>query len=61
MEPLAGLAVGPLGSPPTLLLALLALAAVLLVGRVLMNLAWKLVVVGLVVVTAMWLVGVLGF
>lgn len=54
-------ALGPLGSPPTILLGLLALAVVILVGRVFMKLAWKLVVVALVAVSGLWLVGILGF
>ncbi|WP_092691738.1 hypothetical protein [Halorientalis regularis] len=48
---------GPLGSPPALLLGLLALAAVIVVGRLLLRLAWKLVVIALVVVAALWVVG----
>lgn len=51
---------GQLGSPPALLLGLLALAAVILVGRLLLNVAWKLVVVAVVVVAVLWLVGMLG-
>ncbi|MFB6073644.1 MAG: hypothetical protein ABEJ89_01375 [Haloarculaceae archaeon] len=52
---------GPFGSPPGLLVALLALAAVLLVGRFLLRLAWRLVVIGIVVVALLWLLGALGF
>ncbi|WP_424018161.1 hypothetical protein ACOZ4N_01540 [Halorientalis pallida] len=48
---------GPLGSPPALLLGLLALAAVIVVGRILLSLAWKLVVIALVVVAALWVLG----
>ena len=50
-------ALGQLGSPPAILLGLVALAAVVLVGRLLLNLAWKLVVVALVVTTVLWLFG----
>lgn len=52
---------GPLGSPPGILLTLLVLAAVLVVGRVLMSLAWKLVIIGIVVVATLWVLGALGF
>ncbi len=51
------LQLGPLGSPPALLLGLLALAAVIVVGRVLLSVAWKLVVVAAVVVAGLWVVG----
>jgi hypothetical protein len=56
----SGMALGPLGSPPGLLLGLIALLVVLLVGRVLLSLAWKLVVIALVVVGALWLLGLVG-
>lgn len=51
------LQLGPLGSPPALLLGLLALAAVIVVGRILLSVAWKLVVVAAVVVAGLWVVG----
>lgn len=53
-------ALGSLGSVPSLLLGLLALAAVLLVGRFLLNVAWKLVVVALVIVSVLWILGMVG-
>ena len=52
--------IGQLGSVPSLLLGVLALAAVILVGRVLLSVAWKLVLVALVVVGALWLLGTVG-
>lgn len=52
---------GPLGSPPGILITLLVIAAVLVVGRVLMHLAWKLVIIGIVVVAGLWVLGALGF
>ena len=55
------LQLGPLGSPPGILLTLLVIAAVLLVGRLFLSLAWKLVVVGVLVVATLWLLGALGF
>ena len=51
---------GPLGTVPTLLGGLVALAAVVLVGRFLFNVAWKIVTVAVVVVAALWLVGGVG-
>jgi hypothetical protein len=52
---------GPLASPPGLLVWVALLALVLLVGRVLLALAWRLVVIALVVLTALWLLGMVGF
>ncbi|WP_276272714.1 hypothetical protein [Haloarcula litorea] len=49
---------GSLGSPPALLLGLLALAVVLFVGRFVMKFAWKLVLIALVVVTVLWVLGI---
>jgi|AntDeeMetagen681_2_1112603.scaffolds.fasta_scaffold27003_1 fatty acid desaturase len=51
---------GPLGSVPSILLGLLALAAVILVGRFVLHIAWKLVLVALVVVGVLWLLGMAG-
>ncbi|SFR92814.1 hypothetical protein SAMN05216559_1155 [Halomicrobium zhouii] len=51
---------GPLGSVPSILLGLLALAAVILVGRFVLQIAWKLVLVALVVVGIIWLLGMVG-
>lgn len=51
---------GPLGSVPSILLGLLALAAVILVGRFVLEVAWKLVVVALVLVGVLWLLGLVG-
>jgi hypothetical protein len=47
-----GLLGGPLGQ---LLLALVAIALVLLVGRVVLNVAWRLVTIAVVVVALLWL------
>lgn len=52
---------GPLGSPPALLVWVAIIAVVLLVGRVLLALAWRLVLLALVVLTVLWLLGFLGF
>ncbi|NHN59702.1 MULTISPECIES: hypothetical protein [Halorussus] len=53
---LAGLLATPLGQ---LLVGLVALAAVVLVGRILLNLAWKLLLVAIVVVGGVYTAGVL--
>lgn len=54
------MSVGPLTSPPALIGMLLALLVVLLIGRFLIGLAWRLVVIALVVVAALWFIGLLG-
>jgi hypothetical protein len=55
-----GLAVGLLATPlGKLLVGLVALAAVVLVGRVLLSIAWKLLLVAIVVVGSLYTAGVL--
>lgn len=54
------LQLGALTSPPALLLGLIAVALVLLVGRFVMKVAWRLVVLGIVAVAVLWLLGMLG-
>lgn len=54
-------ALGPLGSPPAILLWLLAIAAIVLVGRFLLNVAWKLVVIASIAVATLWVLGALGY
>jgi hypothetical protein len=49
---LGGLFAGPIGQ---LLLGLVVLAVVLVVGRVVLNVAWRLVTVAIVVVAVLWL------
>ena len=49
--------VGPLGF---LVGTLLVIALILVVGRLLFGLAWNLLVVGAVVVAAIWLLGTIG-
>lgn len=53
---LAGLLATPLGK---LLVGLVVLAAVVLVGRVLLSLAWKLLLVAIVVVGGLYTAGIL--
>jgi low affinity Fe/Cu permease len=52
---------GPLASPPGILLTLVLIAIILLVGRVVMNIAWRLVVLVAVAIAVLWLLGILGF
>lgn len=52
---------GPLTSPPALLVGVAILAVVILVGRVVMAVAWRLVIIALIALTTLWILGVLGF
>jgi hypothetical protein len=52
----AGLLATPLGK---LLVGLVALAAIVLVGRIVLSIAWKLLLVAIVVVGALYTAGVL--
>lgn len=52
---------GPLADPPGILLVLVILAVVVLVGRFVMAMAWRLIVIGVVVVATLWVLGILGF
>jgi hypothetical protein len=53
-------AAGPFTSPPVLVGTLVLLLAVLLVGRFLLGVAWKVVLVALAIVVALWALGALG-
>lgn len=64
--PLAGqtanvLQLGPFLSPPGILVTLVILAVILLVGRFLLSIAWRLVLIAIAVVVVLWVLGVLGF
>lgn len=52
---------GPLASPPGILVWLVILAVVLILGRFVLALAWRLVVIAVIVLTILWLLGILGF
>ncbi|WP_246045630.1 hypothetical protein [Halorussus ruber] len=52
----AGLLASPLGE---LLVGLVALAAIVLIGRIVLSVAWKLLLVAIVVVGALYTAGVL--
>jgi len=52
---------GAFTSPPALLAGLLLIAVVILVGRLVMKVAWRLVIIAIIAVGTIWLLGVLGF
>jgi len=52
---------GALGSPPALLAGLLLIALVILVGRLVMKIAWRLVIIAIIAVAVLWVLGILGF
>ena len=61
LSDIAILQLGPLASPPGILATLVILALIVLVGRFLLSLAWRLLVIAIVVVVVLWVLGVLGF
>ena len=52
---------GPLGSSVGILGVLVVLAIIILVGRFLLSMAWRLVVIGLIAVGTLYILGLLGF
>ncbi|MFB6171675.1 MAG: hypothetical protein ABEJ23_04025 [Haloarculaceae archaeon] len=60
MDPLLPLQLGRIPALPGLLGTLIIVAVAILVGRVVLRIAWKVVVVATVVVAALWLLGLLG-
>jgi hypothetical protein len=57
----APLQAGLLTSPLGILGVLVVLAVVILVGRFVLSMAWRLVVIGIVVVAALYVLSLLGF
>jgi hypothetical protein len=55
------LQLGGLGTVPSVLVGLILIAIVLLVGRLVMKVAWRLVVIAIIGVSVLWLLGLLGF
>jgi hypothetical protein len=51
---------GSFTAPPVLIETLILLFLILVVGRVLIGLAWRLVLIALAVVIVLWLVGAIG-
>jgi hypothetical protein len=54
------LQLGALSSPPGILAALVVIAIVIIVGRIVLSVAWKLVWIAIAVVGLLWVLGVLG-
>jgi hypothetical protein len=54
------LQVGPPGQLPAILLGLVVLALIIAVGRLFLKVAWKLVLVALIIVGVLWLLGLFG-
>lgn len=52
---------GPLAEPPALLVGLVALAVVLIVGRVVLAFAWRVVLLAIAVLFVLWILGIMGF
>jgi hypothetical protein len=62
MKSLVGvLQVGPLETPPELLLVLLGLVVAIIVARFVLALAKKVVIIGLIIVGTLWVLAELGF
>ena len=55
------LQLGNIGTVPAVLAGLVLIAIVLLVGRLMMKVAWRLVIIGIIVVSVLWLLSLLGF
>lgn len=52
---------GSLTSPPALLVGVALLALIILVGRIVMKIAWRLVLIALIALAVLWILGILGF
>ena len=55
------LQLGGIGTVPAVLTGLVLIAIVLLVGRLVMKVAWRLVVIAIIAVGVLWLLSLLGF
>jgi len=55
------LQLGGLGPVPAILVGLVLIAIVLLIGRLVMKVAWRLVIIAIIVVGTLWLLSLLGF
>ena len=55
------LQLGGIGTVPAVLAGLVLVAIVLLVGRLVMKVAWRLVVIAIIAVGVLWLLSLLGF
>lgn len=54
------LQLGGLGTVPALLIGLVALAAVILIGRIVLKIAWRLVIIAAIAVGVVYLLGLVG-
>ena len=54
------LQLGGIGTLPALLLGLVALAVVILVGRIVLKIAWRIVILAAIVVAVLYLLGMFG-
>lgn len=52
---------GPLAEPPGLLVGLVLLAAILIVGRIFMAIAWRVLLIAIAAVVVLWVLSMLGF
>ena len=55
------LQLGGIGTVPAVLAGLVLIAIVLLVGRLVMKVAWRLIVIAIIAVGVLWLLSLLGF
>lgn len=60
IAPLTPLFLGPFTAPPVIIGVLIVLLLILVVGRILIGLAWRLVLIALAVVIGLWILGALG-
>jgi hypothetical protein len=52
--------IGALNSPPVVLAGLVLVALVILIGRLVMKIAWRLVIIAIIAVVVVWVLGILG-
>jgi predicted RND superfamily exporter protein len=52
--------IGALNSPPVVLAGLVLIALVILIGRLVMKIAWRLVIIAIIAVAVVWVLGILG-
>ena len=55
------LQLGGIGTVPAILAGLVLIAIVMIIARIVMKVAWRLVIIAIIAVGTLWLLGVLGF
>jgi hypothetical protein len=55
------LQMGGIGTVPAILVGLVLIAIVMVVARIVMKVAWRLVIIAIIAVSVLWLLGLLGF